>query len=805
SGFRVLISLNWIRDFVDLPADFDPKELAERFTRTTAEVDGIHSVQISAKGLIAAKVGRVMPLSDGKNLSSVELGIGHGKTVGTVSAAQGLKAGQTVLFAPVGSSLSKFGVIQASKVGGKASEGFILPAEAVGITLSAQEGVFLAGTVEPGTVFEPSVFDDWIMEVDNKSITHRPDLWGHYGIAREIAAIFRVPLKPYPVTPLAELERASAKEVSIKVAAPEACRRYSGLVLTGVPFQSGPLWMQLRLGRVGLRPISALVDLTNYIMLDLGQPMHAFDAAKVDRIEVDWAKPGERFRTLDGVDRALPPKTLMIQGHGQSIAIAGVMGGHETEVTAETSSLLLESANFDAATIRRTATSLELRTDASARFEKSLDPTNTALSIQRFVYLAKPEYPQLALQTRLSDCYPRPFPPIEIPVRIGRISKAVGRVVESDEIRRILTPLGFQVGGDSTALHIGVPSFRATKDVSIEADVIEEIARCIGYGAISAAMPLVSVRSFAPNALHQLEQATIRYFTDVHRFHEIHAYTWYDDAWLKQIRAMPGHCVELRNPAAEGFAKLRRTVIPGLLAASVKNRFHYSAFSLLEVGSVFEPTTPGGGAEHRHVGLIVARRGKKLDDAVFDDLKRSIEEWAWCGFHRSVSYLRGKENQDRPWESFSRMGEVVVEDQSIGRIGVLDVSIRRAMDEHLGAWSIAWAELRLNGLESLPPKTEKLGRIPEFPLIEVDFSLLVPATTAYSVVAGQFATLGFPLLREVRYVGSYEGGAIPSDRRSHTFRAVIGHENRTLTDADADAFRSDFERHVRQFGYEIRQ
>ncbi|MEK6798847.1 MAG: phenylalanine--tRNA ligase subunit beta, partial [Planctomycetota bacterium] len=569
----MLVSFNWLRDFVELPADFDPRALAERFTRTAAEVDGVHCIAVAAQGLIAARIENVADLPGTGNRRLATLHVGGGKTVETVTIAPLLPVGRCVVYAPPGASIASLGELEAATVAGRTSTGMILPGEALGIEKAIQEAIVLGDEFAPGQELPAGGFDDWVMEIDNKSITNRPDLWGHYGIAREVAAILRFPLKPYPVTPAAELRPTALREIPIKIADATACPRYSGITVEGVPTQPAPLWMQLRLGHCGQRPISGLVDLTNYIMMDLGQPMHAFDAAKVDRVEVDRAKEGERFHTLDGVERTLVASDLMIQCTGRSVALAGVMGGLETEVGEATTSLLLESANFQGATIRRTARRLALRSEASARFEKSLDPANTVLAIQRFVHLARSMYPKLKLTSGLSDAYPRPMQPATVEVRPGHVARTMGREVSLEEARRALAPLGFSVTKHDTAWRVGVPTHRATGDVSIEADVVEEIARCVGYDSIEPAMPQVVVRQFPMNRLHELEQQTLRHLTGVHGFHEVQGYVWYDQTWLDRLGVDPGACLELRNPAAEGQHRLRRTLMPNLLAVAARNRF----------------------------------------------------------------------------------------------------------------------------------------------------------------------------------------------------------------------------------------
>ncbi|MCP4591949.1 MAG: phenylalanine--tRNA ligase subunit beta, partial [bacterium] len=519
--------------------------------------EGVEHIAIGARGLIAARVDQVEPLPGKRELHRAVLDVGSGAPVETVTAAAELTAGALVVYAPVGAHLAEVGEVGTAKVGAHQSNGMIVSGEMVGIAMAAEQAVFLPPYTVPGAALDPALFDDWVIEVDNKSITHRPDLWGHYGIAREIAAILGKPLGEYPVVDLATLTENDQPTIPIEIDAPEACARYSGLRMDCVASQPAPLWMQLRLGHVGLRPIDCLVDLTNYIMLELGQPMHAFDGDHIERIEVAWAEPGSKFTTLDGFERQMPERALMIMSDRQPVAVAGIMGGLATEVSPHTKSMLLESANFDAATVRRCTTALGLRTDASARFEKSLDPANTVMALRRFVHLAKPEFPELKLTSPLSDCYPRQAEAVEVEINVPFINGFMGHAVSNDEIAAILTPLGFGVNDQGERMTIQVPSWRATKDVAMEADIIEEVARCVGYDNIDSRLPRATVRCFDANAQHEVEQNTLREFCMNLGYNEIHRYLWYNDAWLAKLGYSPVPGIEVRNPITAQEHSLR--------------------------------------------------------------------------------------------------------------------------------------------------------------------------------------------------------------------------------------------------------
>jgi len=808
----MLISLNWIRDFVSLPADLDPSELAERLTMTTAEVEGVQALRVDAAGLVAAEILVVEPIPDSQNLFQVTVRAG-GEPLVTVSAAAHLAAGKRVVFAPPGARVGGLGRIGRARVAGHESCGMILPGQALGLHQIAQEAVFLPPSVEPGAPIDVAgALNDCVLEIDNKSITHRPDLWGHYGVAREIAAIFDLPLKPLAMVPQAELERDDLPAIPIVIDDPELCPRYSGLLMRGIRFQPSPLWMQARLSHVGIRPLDLVVDLTNYIMAEIGQPMHAFDGDRVDRIEVAVARPGETFTTLDGVERTMPDGALMIQSHRRSVALAGIMGGAETEVTPKTTCVLLESANFHPAAIRRCSVALGHRTEASARFEKSLDPTNTVLGIRRFVYLARAELPELELASRLSDCFPNPPEPVVIEIDHAFMNRFIGRPVGVEQVKRILERLEFQVdtrdgsaAGDGARFRVRVPSFRATRDVTIEADVIEEVARFVGYDRIEPALPRVTVRVLDPPPLHELERRSLAFFCRSEGFFEVHNHVWYEPAWLRRLGWDPGPCAVLRNPPAAGMEPaplLRSSLIPGLLQAVERNRHHFAAFRLVEAGSVF--AVPAGDDEQRHLALACVQRGKDRDEELIRQAKATLQRWADRVVGRQIEWLCPDRQERRPWEHERKTSRIRIGDRCLGILSTVPLECRRRMEEHLVGWSIVIAELHLGGLVDLEPQQRKIPPLPTYPQVDLDFSVVAEATRRYADIAAELAGFDHALLRRLWLVDTYQGRSIPQGKRAFTFRARLGCADRTLTDADIHEFREAFTAFLGRCGLELR-
>ena len=795
----MIISLNWLKDFVDIPADLDPRELALQFTTTSAEVDGIEHVEPNFTGLVAARVESVRRQPGEDRLKTVIVDAGRKYT--SLTTAPDILAGSSVIYAPPGATLAGH-VVGTTDPQGRTAEGMIIAGQSIGLVQVGTNAMFLTPSYSPGQPIEADYFDDWLIEIDNKSITHRPDCWGHYGIAREIAAILKTPLKPYDVTPTAELQN-NLPAIPIEIDDAEKCPRYTGLLMKGLTPQPAPLWMQVRLAFCGQRPIDLLVDLTNYIMLELGQPMHAFDGATLPNIQVADAEPREKFTTLDGMTRTMPAKTLMIQCNRKSVAIAGVMGGAETEVSEKTDTVLLESANFDAPTVRRAATAMGHRTEASTRFEKSLDPANTVIGIARFHRLAKQELPDLELAGTLSDCYPAPQTPKPIELDCDFCSRFIGKAVTPEQIIDILVRLEFTCEREGDILRVTPPSYRATKDVEIEADIIEEVARFIGYNTIEPTLPRVSARHFETSPQLWIEEQTLNYLCVGNDFVEVHNYIWYDDDWLKTIGFDAGECITLKNPAAENCARLRKTLLPGLIAFAEGNRHRYQRFQLAEIGSVFEPGHDDvEKSQHRRLGLVAAQQGRKADTAVWDRLRLALFGWARQVLEQRIEYR--PTGPSLPWEDEDRIADVSLAGRPLGRVTILPLGFKQRIDERLKSWSIAVAQLDLTPTVDHLGHHEKLPVVPKHPQVELDFSVLVDASRQFAAVRNELATFEHPLLGRMSFIDAYEGGSIPAGKRSLSLRTQIGRADRTLADEEIQGFRTAFTRFLTSHDMELR-
>jgi phenylalanyl-tRNA synthetase beta chain len=564
------ISTRWLARHVDL-AGLSAQELAADLTIHTAEVEGLERF---APWLADVVVGHVVERAkhpDADKLSVCKVDAGTGELVQIVCGAPNVAAGQRVAVALPGTSLPGDLKIKKSKIRGVESLGMICSERELQLSDEHQGIWTLPGEPPIGTSVASALgVDDWVIEIDNKSLTHRPDLWGHRGIAREVAAIRGRALRPldlaWPAT-----ESGAPYPVAVESA---GCSRYVGLPIDGVQNGPSPAWLRFLLLAVGQRPIDLLVDLSNFVMLDLAQPNHLFDRARLAAagIRVRDARPGERTRTLDGVERELTQEDVLITSGDEVVALGGVMGGEASKVTAETRALLLEAASFHPTTIRRTATRLGLRTDASARFEKSLDPTLPAKAAAHLVNLLRALQPGITLPQPAGDAGKWTDPARTVRLRPQRVRDVLGAPLDDGEIARILRALELGVDTSSgSTWSVAVPSARATKDLSIEEDLIEEVGRMHGYGNV-ASRQLVAPLEPAPfDERRALVRALQDRLAGAARFHEGMTYSFLDAALVERLGLADEPHVRVVNPQIEGLDRVRRSVLPSLIGMAASN------------------------------------------------------------------------------------------------------------------------------------------------------------------------------------------------------------------------------------------
>ena len=473
----MLISMNWISEFVDLTG-LDRNELISQFSLSTAEVENeIFYKGSNISGIVAAQIVEVREHPESDKLHLLKVDDGSGKLVDVVCGAPNVYEGMKTAYAGIGAKIGNI-VIESKNVAGYLSNGMCCSEAELDLS-DDDSGIMELDDAAVGTdLKELFEIDDIIFEVDNKSLTNRPDLWGHYGMAREFAALADRPLKPLDLYDVTQYAGLPAVDMKIE---DDMCQRYSCIKIENININVSPVNMRIRLHYCGLRAINLLADLTNYIMLEVGQPMHAFDSRKVEKIRIKRFDDSFEFITLDKAERTIDSQTLMICNDNEPIAIAGIMGGLKSEILSDTRELTLESAAFEASGIRKASVRLAHRTDASARYEKSLDPELCPIAIRRFLYLLSKIEKGFNVVSSLTDEWKFRYPDVKLEFDKDYVDKYTGINISSDMIEHTLKSLGFGVEREGDSFKVAVPSWRATKDVTIKADIIEEITRIYGY------------------------------------------------------------------------------------------------------------------------------------------------------------------------------------------------------------------------------------------------------------------------------------------------------------------------------------
>ena len=490
------ISLNWLKDYVKITSKIKPENIAEELTNHTVEVEGFINSAAQFNKVVIGKILEINPHPNADRLRLTLVDI-KSKKLNIVCGAPNLELGQLVAVAMVGAILPNGLEIKESLIRGEKSEGMLCAEDELGLGKDHDGIMAINENAKVGEAFAKYLkSDDIVLEIDNKSLSNRPDLLNHYGIARELSAIFDLTLKPYEKVISRKWDFLSDKEnkFEVKVMASDLCLRYMAVAISNIEIKESPAWLKDRLIAANQRPINNIVDLTNYVMFDCGQPMHAFDATKIKKIVVRRAEKDEVIETLDEKNRILSADDLVISDGKEPVALAGVMGGHNSEITADTTELLLESANFIAHSVRKTSQKLGLRTESSVRFEKALDPALTELAIFRFLTLLKEICPDMKINSSLIDINNVNQKELIVDFDLEWLTNKIGQEIPKDNVINILEKLGFILEDKKTEiLKVHIPSWRATKDISNKEDLAEEIIRLYGYNNIDSQMPILTM------------------------------------------------------------------------------------------------------------------------------------------------------------------------------------------------------------------------------------------------------------------------------------------------------------------------
>ena len=808
----MLVSLRWLRDYVDLPDDLDVEAFARRLTMATAEVERIGRVGGWDRELVT--VGSVLsvdahPNADRLRLATVDYGGAEPQTV--VCGAPNVAAGQRVAFAREGAELidPRNGEpfrLKRAKIRGVESSGMVLSERELGLS-EEHEGILELPADAPLGAPLADYLGDVVLDVH--TWPNRADTMSMVGMAREIAAISGGALR-LPHDSYAEGALPVAAAAAVEIADPDLCARYVATVIEGVQIGPSPRWLQERLRTAGQRPINNVVDVTNYVMLELGNPLHAFDADRLrGTIVVRLAREGERLQTLDGEDRELSAGTLLITDDRGPIALAGAIGGADTEVSDATVNVLLEAAQFDPASIRRTSTRLHLRSEASSRFERGLSPELAAHASRRATKLLV-EICGGTARAGAVDVYPRPHTPGAVTLARSRLDAVLGFHVETPEVEHILEGLGFAVarGGEGAGERFTVTPPWWRTDVAIPDDVAEEVVRIAGYERLPATTLGGRVPAHEPAPLAALRER-VRDALVTAGLQEVISYSLTTEEALARVvppeelaRQQP---LRLRNTLSSEHELMRTSLRHALIETVDRNlRAGASEVALFEATRVYLPRRDASGPLPEERELVVGALCGHDRDRWGTPLDRTLDLYDAKGVLDELAGRLGVTLEYAPDEEYGllngRVARLRLDGVAVGVLGEVHPATLKAFDVDQ---PLTLFELDLAALLAHVPERQQARHVPRFPAVEQDLAVVV----ADDVAAGALQTVieSSRLVVEARVFDVYRGEQLPPGRKSIAFAIRYQAPDRTLTTDDANGEQARImQRLEREFGAELR-
>jgi phenylalanyl-tRNA synthetase beta chain len=808
----VKISYRWLREFVE--TDLPPAVVADRLVNAGIEVA---SVQPLVEGLTGVVIGEIEAIEEDLGVTAA----GHHnrlyrvrlpeKSFSVICGAPNAAPGLRTAFAPPGATLPGGRIIKATKIRGTVSEGMLCSEQELGIGQDGGGILELPADAPLGAPLDRYLgLEDTIFEIEISP--NRPDALSVVGVAREVAALTGAPFR-FPQIAVKEGETDAAGMATVEILDPDLCARYAARVITGVTVRPSPPWLAQRLRAVGLRPINNLVDVTNYVLWEMGHPLHAFDYDSIvsHRIIVRRTRAGEHIVTLDGQDRTLTPDMLLICDPDGPIAVGGVMGGASTEVTARTTNVLLESAYFNPGSVRTTARTLGLHTDAAYRFERGADIEGLREALDRTAQLMA-DLGGGTVARGAVDVYPGPRPRPRIDLRRARIERVVGVCPPHEEVVRILQALGFAVDDSGLSLQVVIPSFR--RDITQEDDLVEEVIRIWGYDKIPSALggggvlqPVVH-----PPALG-VTRAITRALTAAGLSQAI-TYAFVDPARLKAMGwDAPDALIALQNPISSERSVLQPSLAPGLLEiVALNGTRQIPDVRVFEVGHTFAPhrEEDGDRPAHEELWLAVAMTGQRAARAwhvtrervdVYD-VKGAAElalQSVGAVEIDTVPYAHG----DGPrYLEHGRAATLRVRGRPVGWFGEVALGVREAFD--LPA-PVFLAEISLAAVLALPRSELRYQPLPRFPAVQRDLAVVVPAEVTAGEIEAALRGLDLPLLSRITLFDVYEGEQVGAGRRSLAWSLTFQAPERTLTDREVNEVYATIVAEIsRRFAAEIR-
>ena len=779
------VSLNLIRKYIDLPKDITDEKIAYDMTLRTVEVDEVEKMAEKFHDIVVGKILEVKKHPNADKLRICIVDIGDEEPTQIVCGGSNLYVGEYVVVSKPGAEVVWHGEGEPVKVGktkmrGEMSYGMICAASEVYLSdffpnESETEIIDLKGfDCKAGdSVADLFGMNDTVLEIDNKSLSNRPDLWGHYGIARELSAIYDVPLKELNKFDIDK----NLPKYDVEIKDTTKCNRYVAVEIDGIEEKPSPLWMQTLLSKVGQRPINAIVDITNYVMMAVGEPLHAFDKTHVggEKIIVRNARENEELLLLDNNTIKLTPEDLVICDKNDAMALAGIRGGKKDSILPDTKGIVLEIANFSADAIRNTGKRFAEKTDASIRYEKGIDTQRVDEGLNLALELIKEIFPESKI-IKYVDVYPNETKKNNIKVKESFLDTRLGKKISQEKINQILTALGYEITYKDGEYDVTVPTWRSTGDVTIKDDVMGDIARILSFDSFEAKPISITFEHSVKQNDVLLKRKLKEYLAQRCGFYEILTYPWVDEKYMKAVGTKMEECLKLATPPAPELAYLRNSLIPGMLEAISKNLRYYNEFKLFDCEEIYKKGDYRPSSEdeilpiqeHYLAGSIVGKDAKEI----FYEAKGIVENIArYC----HMEEIKLEKIEKPSWADINAYLNITKDGEIIGELGL--VSMETMINTKIKRANVVIFEINADKLVPYASRTNEYERLPELPLVEKDLSIIIDEEITWEQIENAIKSK----VKEIDFIDEYRGDQIPEGKKSITLKVRILNEGTTMT------------------------
>lgn len=795
----MLISKNWLQKYIDIPQDITPDIILRQISRCVAEVEGY---KINGENLENIVVGKILKITEHPNANLLKLcqvAISKNKKVQVVCGGSNLQKNMYVAFANIGAKIKWHGdgdfiKLEKAIIRGEESNGMICASNEIGLSdkykcegkeILDLEKIGLQNLQVGQELKEALGLTDTIFEIENKTLSNRPDLWGHYGMAREFSAVFGLPLKSDGVEDIPF----GSDPFKVSIQNYEDCKRFCGVKLSGIKIEESPSWLKLALESVGVRPINNVVDITNYIMLDLGQPLHAFDLDKFtqEALIVRRAKKNEQIELLNGKKIKLDESVLVVADTKHPLALAGIMGGSLAEVTNETQNIFLECANFNSSLIRKTSSSLGIRTDASMRFEKSLDPHNVSKVLRKAVNMILDIIPTAKVSSVIIDEFEILPQQIELTLSLDKVNKILGEpLINKQFIQEKLTALGFNLEfkEEWNNFIVKIPTWRCTKDVTIVEDICEEILRMYGYDLVVAKEPICVLNVPRKNNHNDILFYVKNFCVMSLGMNEVFTYSFVSENSILKLGNDISKNFILENPIAKDTPFIRASLLENLFEAVSKNTRFYDHFALFEIGRVFINESGEFDSDpfskellpkqpYRLSGVFVP----KNNETPFYDAKSALVK-LFNFLHIPIKLIPNLKTNLANWMHPKRTVEIEVLNEKIGVISELHPNIAKnfGIKKRVGVF-----DLDFDVIVKLASIHSKYKPFSKYPSINLDVSMIVDKQILWQEIKEVIIEANKDLVVDIKLFDIFENDELrDKNKKSLAFRIIYQSNNKTL-------------------------